>query len=52
MKLEWNHLANNQGSVVESTISANPELNFNLLFWFMHLCNTIRYKTLKNKRSI
>ena len=24
------------GPVVQSTISANPGLNFNLLFWFKH----------------
>ena len=40
------------GPVVQSTISANPGLNFNLLFWFMHSCKTVRFKTLKHKSSI
>ena len=41
-----------QGPVVQSSISANPGLNFNLLFWFMHFCSTVCFKTLKNKSSI
>ena len=40
-----------QGPVVQSTISAIPELNFNLLFWFMHFA-TVRFKTLKYKSSV
>ena len=38
--------------VVQSMISANPELNFNLLFWFKHFCSTVCFKTLKNKSFI
>ena len=41
----------NLGSVVQSTISVNPGLNFNLLFWFMHFYSTVHFKTLKNKSS-
>ena len=41
-----------QGPVVQSTISGNPGLNLNLLFWFMHFCSKARFKTLKNKSSI
>ena len=35
------------GLVVQSTISANPGFNFNLLFWFMHFCSSVCFKTLK-----
>ena len=31
--------------MVQSTISANG-LNFDLLFWFMHFCGTVRLQTL------
>ena len=41
-----------QGPVVQSTISANPRLNFNLLLWFMYFSSTVRFKTLKHKSSI
>ena len=40
------------GPVVQSPISANPGLNFNLLFLFMYFCMIIRFKTLENKTSI
>ena len=40
------------GPVVQSAFSTNPRLNFNLLFWFMHSCRTVRFKTLNNKSSI
>ena len=40
------------GPVVQSTFSINPGLNFNLLFWFMHFCSTVGFKTLNNKSSI
>ena len=43
---------NIQGPVVQSTFSANPGLNLNLLFWFMHFCSTVQFKTLRNKSSI
>jgi hypothetical protein len=41
-----------QGPVVQSPISANPGLNFNLLFLFMYFCMIIRLKTLENITSI
>jgi hypothetical protein len=41
-----------QGPVVQGPISANPGLNFNLLFSFMYFCMIIRLKTLGNKTSI
>jgi hypothetical protein len=41
-----------QGPVVQSLVSANPGLNFNLLFLFMYFCMIIRLKTLENKTSI
>ena len=41
------------GTVAQSTISAKPGLNFNLLFWFMHFRSTAApFKTLKNKSFI
>jgi hypothetical protein len=40
------------GPLVQSPISANPGLNFNLLFLFMYFCMIIRFKTLENKTSI
>jgi hypothetical protein len=40
------------GPVVQSPISANPGLNFNLLFLFMYFCMIIRFKTLENKTSV
>jgi hypothetical protein len=40
------------GPVVQSTISANPGLNFNLLFLFMHFCSTICFKTSEKKTFI
>ena len=43
---------NIQGPVVQSTISTNSGLNFNLLFWFMHFCSTVRFKSLNNKSFI
>ena len=39
------------GPIVQSTISANAGLNFNLLFWLMPFCSTVCFKTLKNKSS-
>ena len=41
----------NPGPVVQSPISVNPGLNFNLPFLFMYFC-MIRFKTLENKTSI
>jgi hypothetical protein len=41
-----------QGTVVQSPVSANPGLNFNLLFLFMYFCMIIRFKTLEHKTSI
>jgi hypothetical protein len=38
--------------VVQSLISANPGLNFNLLFLFMYFSMIIRFKTLENKTSV
>jgi hypothetical protein len=38
--------------VVQSPISANPGLNFNLLFLFMYFCMMICFKTLENRTSI
>jgi hypothetical protein len=40
------------GPVVQRPISANPGLNFNLLFLFVYFCMIIRFKTLENKTSI
>ena len=45
-------LGSSQGPVVQSPISANPGLNFNLLFLFMYFCMIIHFKTLGNKTSI
>jgi hypothetical protein len=42
----------NRGPVVQSPISANPGLNFNLLFLFMYFRMIICFKTLENKTSI
>jgi hypothetical protein len=39
------------GPVIQSPISANPGLKFNLVFLFMYFC-MIRLKTLENKTSI
>jgi hypothetical protein len=41
-----------QGPVVQSPISANSGLNFNMLFLFMFFCTIIRFKTLESKPSI
>ena len=41
-----------QGPVVQSSISANPGLNFNQLFLFMYFCMIIRFKTLGKITSI
>jgi hypothetical protein len=41
-----------QGPVVQSTISAIPGLNFNLLFLFMHFCTSICFKTSEKKTFI
>ena len=30
-------------------ISVKPGLNSNLMFWFMHFCRTVRFKTLNHK---
>jgi hypothetical protein len=38
--------------VVQSLISANPGLNFNLLFLFMYFSMIIRFKTKENKTSV
>ena len=43
---------NSLGPVVQSTISANPGLNFNLLFLFMHFCPSICFKTSEKKTFI
>jgi hypothetical protein len=42
------------GRVVQSPISANLGIHFDLLFLFMYFCITmiIRFKTLENKTSI
>jgi hypothetical protein len=42
----------NLGQVVQSPISVNSGLNFNLPFLFMYFCMIIRLKTLENKTSI
>ncbi len=34
------------GPVVHSTISANPGLKFNPLFWFMYFCTSVNFRTL------
>jgi hypothetical protein len=47
------YIYNNLEPVVQSPISANPGLNFNLLFLFMYFCMMIcNFKTLENKTSI
>ena len=35
-----------QGSVVQSTISAIPGLNFNVLFWFIHFLQQSSFQNL------
>jgi hypothetical protein len=42
----------NLGPVVQSTISAIPGLNFNLLFYFMHFCTSICFNTSEKKTFI
>ena len=34
------------GPVVQSTISANPGLKFNPLFWFRYICKSVNFRTL------
>ena len=36
------------GPVVQSWISSNPGLKFNLLFWFECLCMSLYFRTLEN----
>ena len=38
--------------VVQSMISPNPGLNFNLPFLFMHFCSTVHFKTLKHNQLL
>ena len=45
-------LVKGQGPVVQSTISTNPGLNFNLLFWCMYFYSTVCFRTLKHESSI
>ena len=49
---EFHIYYNNLEPVVQSPISANPGLNFNLLFLFMYFCMMIFFETLENKTSI
>ena len=52
MRCQYSFISGPLGPVVQSPISANPGLNFNLLFLFMYFCMIIRFKTLENKTSI
>ena len=52
VEIETYNDKNDQEPVVQSMISANPGLNFNLMFGFMHFCSKDRFKTLKNKSYI
>jgi hypothetical protein len=46
------NLTQPQVPVVQSLISTNHGLNFNLLFLFMYFCMISRFKTLENKTSV
>ena len=45
-------IVNPLGPVVQSWISANPGLKFNLLFQFMYFCTSICFKTSEKKTLI